>query len=219
MISKYDLIQYAKKSDQCWFRIEEDKNVIDKETGEFICGIDILLQHMREKMHCDFECVYDCHGLLEVVLRCKQCGTVIFTTEDEDYDPNLCCPTCGEYKTQFEYWTAEDIKADPKKQGTIKHLEQMQQEHIEAEKRRKRRKGKYDWQIGGFRIHSKKHGLIFNLECDNLFRTKLKGLRLKIVWANRDGHGFIYKKRLTIPLSYSYFKLMQRIRKKNNSSK
>ena len=137
MISKYDLIRYAEnKSDQCWFRIEEEKNVIEKETGKFVCDINILLQHMREKMHCDFECIYDCHGLLEVILRCKECGTVIFTTEDENYDPNLCCPTCGEYKTWFEFWTAEDIKNDPQKQEAIRHFEQMQKKQDELEQHR-----------------------------------------------------------------------------------
>ena len=126
----------------------------------------------------------------------------------------------GGYKTWFKYWTAEDIQADTKKQDEIKFLEQMQKEQIEAEERRHRRKGKYDWEIGEFTIRGRKHGVKFELECDNLFRTKLRGLRLKVSWMDRDraNDWFIYTKHCTIPLSYSYFKIMRSITKKRKQN-
>ena len=214
MISKLDLMLYAKRNEEkCWFRIEND-NVIKKENGEIVSKLDTMVQYLRDKLHCNFVAVYEEHATLSVILRCMDCGTVIFSRDDESYDPNLCCPTCGGYKTHFDYWTAEDIKSDPQKQETIKFYERLQKDAIEAEKRRKRRKGKYDWEIGKCTIRGKKHDICFELECNNLFLTKLKGLHLNIVCLDKDG---IRKKKYTIPLSWSYFrrKLRKKARKTN----
>lgn len=215
MINKYDLIRYSKNADNCWFRVENEKDVISKETGEIVCGIDELTQVCREKMHCDFECVYSEHASLQVIYRCKQCGTVIFASDDEHYDPNLRCPNCGEYKTWFEYWTAEEIAEDEEKQKAIEFYEHAQKELIEQNKRYLARGRKYDWEIGEYTIRGKKRGVKFKLECDNLFETKLKGLRLKISWLKRDddGVGFIYTKHWRIPLSFSALKRMWSVHK------
>jgi uncharacterized Zn finger protein (UPF0148 family) len=216
MISQYDLIRYAKNKPDCWFRIDNEKDVIDKENEKYICDIKTLTQFFRESMHCDFESVHYCHGTLENTLRCKECGTVIFTHEDEEYDPNLCCPTCGGYETHFTYWTKEEIEADGKKANTIKFLEDWTKEENEAYERRQRRKGKYDSEIWNWTIRGKKHGIKFELKCDNLFKHGLKGLHFRINWMDRDDGGwFIYRKWWEIPLSVSYLKLMIRIHKHN----
>lgn len=215
MISEWDVRKFAKRDDS-WFSIDENNNVVDKETGEVVCDISVLLQVLREKLHCDFEVVYECHPLLDVILRCKQCGTVIFTTEDEDYEPNLCCPTCSDFKTGFEYWTKEEIERDEKKKETILFYEKMYAEDIEAEKRRKARGGKYDWQIGkcSFKIPGNKK-VYLDLECDNLFKSKLKGLRLDVHIGEKDGdYSYVVKKFFTIPLSLSHLKIQIRIWKK-----
>lgn len=208
MVSQYDLIRYAKNKKDCWFRIDDEKNVIDKETEKIICDLEILTQFFRETMHCDFECIHHCGGTLETALRCKECGTVIFSRDDESYDPNLCCPTCGGYKTHFEYWTKEEIESDIKKANTIKWLEDWTKEENEAYERRQRRKGKYDSEIWILAIRGKKHGIKFELKCDNLFKTGLKGLHLRINWMDRDDGWFVYRKWWEIPLSISYIKQM-----------
>lgn len=137
MVSKYNIIEYAKQfPNKCWYIVSEDKTrIIDKATGEDVCSMDTLVDVMRDKMHCNFEVVYSCHPTLEVVYRCKECGTVIFASDDEYYDPNLRCPTCGEYKTWFKFWTADDITKDEKKREAIKAYEAMQREQVEADKR------------------------------------------------------------------------------------
>ncbi len=216
MISKYDVIRYAKNSEKCWFRIDNEKDVIDKETEDVVCDLDFLTQHLREKMHCDFECIHHCHVSLETTLRCRECGTVIFSRDDEEYDPGLCCPTCGGYQTYFKYWTKEEIDSDVQKADTIKFLEEWTKEENEAYERRKRRNGKYDSEIWNWTIRGKKHGVKLELKCDNLFKSGLKGLHFVINWMDRDDSGwFVYRKWWKIPLSISYLKLMIRIHKYN----
>lgn len=207
MISKYDVRKYAENNaSKCWFSIDENDNIFDKEKGDIVCSLETLTKFLRQKAHCDFETIYECHGLLQVVIRCKECGTVIFASDDELYcEPNLCCPVCSDYKTGFKYWSGEDIKNDTDKQKEIDFLMEMQKEQIEADKRYMKRK-KYDWQIWNGRIKLPNRAIYFNLECDNLFKTKLKGLKLIIHWAHKDGTGYIYKKYFRIPLSMSAIK-------------
>jgi len=215
MISRYDVRRYEEKHPDTWFSIDEKDNIINKEDGEVVCSLDTFVDILRKKNHCDFESVYYCHATLQDTIRCKECGTVIFATDDEwGYDPNLCCPTCGGYKTSLEYWTADEIENDQKKKNTIEFLEQMEREEIEAEKRRKKRNGKYDWQIGSCRIKLGNRALYFDLECDNLFRTKLRGLRLQVHWAHKDGISYYYKKNFTIPLSFSSLRIQIHIHSK-----
>lgn len=126
---------------------EEETELFDSETNKFVCTIETYIKYLREELHCDFEVVYYEHATLDEVLRCKQCGTVIFTGDDERYDPNLCCPGCGEYKTSLVYWTGEEIEQDEAKRKTIEMYEEFsRQQKIEYE-RRKRRGGLYDWQL------------------------------------------------------------------------
>ena len=126
---------------------EEETELFDSETNKFVCTIETYTKYLRKELHCDFETVYYEHATLDEVLRCKQCGTVIFTGDDERYDPNLCCPGCGEYKTSLVYWTGEEIEQDEAKRKTIEMYEEFsRQQKIEYE-RRKRRGGLYDWQL------------------------------------------------------------------------
>lgn len=214
MITAYFVKKIAEDNpDKYWYRIDGN-NVIDKESNQVVGSLDTFVSLLRKKMHCDFDVIFYCHVSLVTIYQCKECGTVIFSRDDEEYDPNLRCPTCGEYKTHFEYWTAEDIANDEDKQNTIETYKQMQQDRIEADKRYVKRGNKYDWQIWHERIKLPKRAIILDLECDNLFKTKLKGLRLDVHWAYKDGISYIYKKHFTIPLSWSALKMQVRIRKK-----
>lgn len=220
MISEYDIRKFAENCpDKCWFSVN-GKDIVDKESGEVVSTLKEITQFFREKAHCDFEPVYYCHATLEDVIRCKQCGTVIFSTEDDGYDPNLCCPHCGNYKTSFEYWTAEEIANDAEKQNTINALEKMQEEQIEADNRYFKRGRKYDWQIWKGKIKLWNHMVSFELVCDNLFKTKLKGLSLNVGLASKDDDGgYIFDKHYFIPLSISSLKVKLQIKQLRREGK
>ena len=218
MISDYDIIRtcrrYEKEGRTDFGKLSEDeKDIIDCETGRKLCSVSEFAQAMRKKMHCDFESVYYEHPSLFHVIRCTECGTVIFTREDEDYDPNLCCPTCGKYETHFEYWTKEEIEADEKKQNTIKVYDEMTQYQKESYERRQRR-GLCDWEICKKTIRiGNKNKYECTLECSNLFSKerkglmRLKGLNLHIIKWEKDNSGsYVGKKFTRIPLSpYSVY--------------
>ena len=172
-----------------------------------MASLDTFIQCYWKQFGESFESIYYEHVSLENVLRCTECGTVIFTREDEDYDPHLKCPTCTDYKTHFKYWTKEDIESDEEKQATINFFKEMTEMQIESYKRIEKRNGKYDWQIAKKKFYGKKLFLSFVLECDNITKSYLKGLRLKIDIGGRenDDVGYAIKHFFTIPLSWSQF--------------
>lgn len=217
MISRMDVINYSKNHPDCWYRIEGNC-IIDNEDNKKVCDLDTFVDLCRKKLHCDFESIYSCHGLLQTTLRCRQCGTVIFAYEDDRDEPNLCCPVCTDYKTSFEFWTPDEIRNDRKKQDTIKFLEEMEREQIEADKRYQKRH-KYDWQIGEFTLRiTKNRKVSFELECDNLFRSGLQGLRLNVhIWKRDETINDLYssEKHFYIPLSLSCLRVVLQVRKRS----
>ena len=216
MISQYDIRQFHKHhADKVDYKIDENDMLVHKETGAVLCSLEDFTISMRKHLHCDFECVYSCPGSLLNVLRCKECGCVIFASDDEyDYDDNLCCPVCAGYDTHFRYYTSEEIASDEKKRKEVELYEEFTREQAEAYERQKKRKGKCDWEICKGKIHFGSNYILYlALECDNLFRTGLKGLKITWSWAVRDDRCFVYKKRGTIPLSWWSFKV-QRMAKK-----
>ena len=116
MVSKWDMKQCIKKhlDDFPYIYNEEEEALYSKDDGTYLCSLDTFLEVYRKRSGESFESIYYEHGTLENVIRCTECGTVIFTREDEDYDAHLKCPTCTDYKTYFEYWTKEDIESDEK---------------------------------------------------------------------------------------------------------
>lgn len=210
MISKWDMKNYIKKNPDKFPYVykEEEDGLYDKETGEYLSSLDHFLDLYRKKSGESFESVYYDHIGLNDFIRCTECGTVIFAYEDESYDPNLKCPTCTGYKTHFEYWTKEDIESDPQKQLEISHLEEMTKMQIEQNERMKRRNGKYDWQIGSKEFGFKRYSISFELECDNITESYLKGLRLDVnIWKKEklDDICNYWVKCFTIPLSWHQF--------------
>ncbi|MBR1373504.1 hypothetical protein IJ556_03525 [bacterium] len=218
MISQYDVKRCAEKNSDAWYYVDENNNVVDKTSKEVVGTLADLTTVLRKKLHCNFEVIYSCHGTLQTVFRCKDCGTVIFTYDDERYDPNLCCPDCGQYNTSFQYWSADEIEKDDQKKKSIQFMEQMRKEQIEADKRYYKRGRKYDWQIWNGHIRLGNRAVFLNLECCNLFKTKLKGLKLIVHISDKDGTGYIFKSHFTIPLSLYAFKI-QRLVHKNNKRK
>lgn len=210
MVTKWDMINYMKKNvDKLQYIYKEDEDAIYDKQGKYIASLDEYLEFYRKKSGESFESIYYEHGFLQNVLRCTECGTVIFTTEDEDYDPRLKCPTCTDYKTHFEYWTKEDIESDEEKQATIEHFKEMTEWKIERDKRIKRRNGKRDWEIAVKKFYGKKLYLSLALECDDITKSYFKGLRLKIDFGKKeykDDPTYTVNKFFTIPLSWSHFR-------------
>lgn len=205
MISIYDTRKYLETHPECNVFVGKDKNIVDKKSGRIITTLEDMTQRLRVANHCDFEVVFSCHGTLEVIYRCRQCGTVVFSGDDERYDPNLRCPTCDiSYADKCSYWSAKDINSDKEKQKMISAYEQATKDQIEANKRYYERGQKYDWQLGSCRIKlPKKKAILFELECNNFYREKLKGLRLEVSWIVDRVH----KKHCWIPLSLYAWKL------------
>lgn len=212
MYSIYDVtrsLQRYEHNSEFKYRLSADKKtIVNKETGAAICSVEEFAVKLRKDEHCDFEVVYCEHVSLSTILRCKECGTVIFSRDDEDYDPNLKCPTCGNYKTHFPYYTKEQIDFDEEKRKEIKFYENMQKTMEEMAERRAKR-GLSDWEIckKNFMIGQSRYE--FSLECANLFSKyrkgimRLKGLNLYIQRWEKDENttGYICKNRLRIPLS------------------
>ena len=220
MISNYDVIKAFKKanSDEVGYKLDDaEKNIVNIKTGEIVCTVDEYVCFMRKKLHCDFEVIYQEHVSLEVVYRCKECGTIIFGGDDERYDSNLSCPHCGEYKTSLKYWTQEEIDADISKKEQIETLKQMQKYSDEYNERVQRRK-KLDSEIWKKTISTKNGQIKFSLECVNLFSCGLKGLEFKITsWKDKLKDGFLtWDKDYYIPLSFFAIKMCfhrQKLRK------
>ena len=85
---------------------------------------------MCKILHCDFECIYNEHVSLDVVYKCNECGTIIFTGDDERYDINLACPVCANYN-HSNYWTQEMIESDPDKKRYVEFLIKSTERQIE----------------------------------------------------------------------------------------
>jgi hypothetical protein len=206
MVSKWDMKKYIKKNaDTFPYIYKEDEDAIYDRDGNYLSSLDTFLKIYRKHSGESFESIYYEHVSLQDVLRCTECGTVIFTTEDEWYDPHLKCPTCTDYHTHFKYWTKEDIESDEEKQNTIKAFKEMMDYKREQNERMKRRNGKYDWQIANKEFRGKKLFLGFHLECDDITKSYFKGLRLNIDIGKKDGIGYVIKKHIRIPLSWSQF--------------
>ena len=210
MVSKYDMKKFIEKNpDKFPYIYKEDEDAIYSKEGNYICSLVEFLKIYRKHSGESFECIYDEHISLEEVLRCTECGTVIFAYEDERYDPHLKCPTCTNYETRFKYWTKEDIDSDKEKQDVINYFKEVMDYRVEQAKRIKRRNGLNDWQITRKKIYTKKKLFIFDLECDDITKSYLKGLRLDVGICTKDEDGmFIQKKNFTIPLSWSQFYIL-----------
>lgn len=213
MINEYDVKRIAKEKPDCWYLVDDEK-VIFKENGRIFGTVEEFTLLLKKELHCDFDVIYSSDVELFTVFRCKECGTVIFAREDEDYDHNLCCPTCGNYNTDFKYWSKDDILNDEGKQSAIKFYEERTKIEKESHERYVKRGNKYDWQICSFKFKMFNKVIKLELECDNLFKTRLKGLRLMVCVFNKKGNLSACEKYFIVPLSLSL--LMSEIRNKKN---
>lgn len=210
MISKADVIdvfERAKADGNLDYVYDRTTDSIYDKDGVKICTLDEYMPIIRRKYHCDFESIFYCHATLDDVYRCRECGTVIFGGDDERYDPNCKCPVCCQDDSvcQNHWWSGEEIAADPEKQKAIEGYIQAQKDMDDMYARQKARNGLRDSEIWKKRYYGKKNLFEFCLGCDDLFRTKLKGLLFKINYSrkNDDDIGYIWKREIVIPLSIS----------------
>lgn len=224
MINKHELKKYILDNSDIVPIIynEEEDAIYNKETNEYISSLDTYLNVYRRHSGESFECIcYIDHSLL-TVLKCTECGTIILSHDDEDYDPDLKCPTCTGYKTHFEFWTKEDIYIDINKQKKIKYFYEYANYENEINKRMEKRNGKCDWEIAKNKFFIGNKCLFFSLECDDVTKSYIKGLKLKIDIGrkkNKEDIGYTLYKFFIIPLSWSYFcrrRSYKRSKAKNN---
>jgi hypothetical protein len=213
MIYTYDVIRTFRRAKEQGkelpFTINDDNKTLTSKDGKVTVTVEEMAQFMREKEHCDFEVVYSEHMSLTTIYRCRECGTVIFSGDDEErYDPLLCCPVCAGYKCQTEYWTGDAIKNNPQKQEAIAFYEKMQHEQEEASKRYIARGGLYDWQLFKKTWCGKKHSIHVELQHFKVKKWWKADTWLKINIDNQssDGVGHIINRQLSIPLSpYAFY--------------
>ena len=152
MITKGDVIHYFKNNNDNKVNLclsPDEENLYNRDTGKYFCSVDEFLNASRKVAHCDFEVIYEEHATLDVVYRCKECGTVIFSGDDiERYDPNLICPTCSgdDSHCGTDYWNKEMIDSDVDKRNCINWMLEETARKEEMYKRMKSRGGLYDWQ-------------------------------------------------------------------------
>ena len=216
MYTNYDIKKFMKKAiedGKTDFYYNEENNTLHlKEDGKAVCSFEEYAEWVREKAGCAFETIFYEHVSSQHIVRCKKCGTVVFTGDDERWEPQLKCPVCTDYKPFCEYWTGEEIARDTEKQNTIAQYEAWQKQMDEEAARREKRGGLYDWQRWQKKIYTKNHHIVITHQCFDLEQKTWKKMRtLEIEDYVRDENDyFIISKdhghRLSIPLSaYAFY--------------
>ena len=125
--------------------------------------------------------------MLQHVIRCNRCGTIIFSSEDENYEPYLRCPNCTDYKTGHIFWTKEEIDASEDKQRIIKSYENMQKE-MDLDYEFEKKRGKPNDRICRFKVLN----TFVEICCHNCRKSYFNGLRIELWKINYDENGDIY---------------------------
>ena len=205
MITKSDIIKYLiEYSDKLKIRVDVENDKIYNVDGKLLCYIDDYVDAYRLNAGCSFKSIYYSHAFLENVLKCNKCGTVIITREDEDYDPNLKCPTCTDYKTHFSYYTKEQVANNKELQDMIDSYVIMQKFQDDAYEYEKTHGHPY-YEILNKKFYTKKHMYRIELKCDDLRKSWIKGLYLTIstYLKNPKEEGcYQFKFHTIIPLSF-----------------
>lgn len=209
MISMGDLKEFMNSpKNKTDLRISKDyKRIVDINGNDYGPSGD-LLESVQKDNHCWFECIFSEHVSLTTVYRCKECGTVIFTGDDERWEPALRCPTCSDYKPRARYYTKKEIESDPEKKKEVDSYIAFQHDLDERARRREIR-GLEDWEIWKKKKFFKKWGFQITLGRMNLWGDPLKGLHLEIdIYKKEDPSNICYTgtKYIKIPLSpYAFY--------------
>lgn len=205
MVTKSGIIEFLTKyQDKLNIRLDLENDKLYDGSGAFICNLDDYVETYKLKMGCSFKSLYYNHGFLENVLQCNKCGTVLITREDEDFDPNLKCPTCTDYKPHFSYYTKEEIDNSKELQDMINSYIEMQKFQDDAYSYEKEHGHPY-WVVFTKKFYTKKKMYKIELKCDDVRKSIFKGLHLvidKFLKDPEDEMCYIYKSHIIIPLSF-----------------
>lgn len=197
MITKSELIDYAVEHNIITYDKEIDK-VTFIDTG-LTTSSDIFLEAYKETTGQSFECIHDEHVSCFSLIRCTVCGTYIFEHYDEDYEPNLRCPICTNYKTNFKYYTVEDIEEDENKKKEIQMYETFAKIQAEADERYKKRGNLYDWEKTHEKDILKGKNYKVSVQAVGFGKGDLE-IDIKI-WKKLNEFGYTLKKYIKIPLT------------------
>lgn len=132
------------------------------------------------KNSADFTCVYcDYLGEFEI-LECNNCHAIIMVDNSYHYEPNLTCPCCTDYKTQYKYYTAQEIACDTLLQTGLNALKVSYQHDLEMEERIKKRNGLYDWELWKRYFIFKKYKYKVTILIDCITKSKIKGFNIRV---------------------------------------
>lgn len=204
MISKYEMVDYLEKNkDKFKFYYNKETDCLhNKEDDSIDMKMDVFMEAYKKKNGESFECLDDEHAFCWSLLRCTECGTVVFYYYDENYEPNFKCPTCTDYKTGYEYWTKEEIERDKDKQKCIQSHIDMAKWEEERYQREKRRNGKRDDQLLILHKKTKRYKYDIEFKCNDITKSYIKGLMIRITrWKPcEDMDCFTYDRDFRIPL-------------------
>lgn len=216
MYSTNNIIRNFKKSKTATdLDFDDERKIIkDKTTGEDIMSYDKLAESFRFEMGASFNLICYIHGTLEHVIECKRCGTVIFTREDEDYDPRLRCPTCTDYNTHFSFYTKEEIEKDENKKLTVDSYKNIQRE-MDLDYEFEKKRGKPNNEITSFKLFN----TMIKVECYNCRHSYFKGLHLSLWDIKKDEEGeieaIIWRKNIPLTPKGIYYMITYNKEKKN----
>lgn len=197
MISKLEFVNYLAKN--LSYTYDETNNTLTDTIGQQV-NADALFTIFKKKTGQSFECLYDEHVSCFSVLRCTECGTVIFEHYDEEYDPNLKCPVCTNYQTTFKYYTKQNIEQDENKQKEIEMYLQFAKSDREADERYVKRGGLYDWEKTHKKTLFKSSKYMITVQLTGLSKWDLQA---EINISKRKDNDMVYtcKHHIKIPLS------------------
>lgn len=214
MFTRSDILKYSKE-ESCWFEKREDGSYYSKKNPELKLAdnIEDFVKSLNIHNHSYFKCIYSCHASLDTVLECLECGTVIFTGDDERFNPHLRCPNCTGTDQGVEFWTKQDIENDIRKKNTLKFFKK-DLEIREKDYQRYKRTGLNSWELWKKEKRDKEGRILKRITLERMGRSGIKGLNLKIAFYVPEEIGSVHKKTKVIPLSFYAWNVFRRIRKK-----
>jgi hypothetical protein len=206
MYNKYNFEKQMEK-EAAKYHYDIATKTFNDEQGNFLCTLDTFWDRYAKKSGLSFECIHDEHVSCFSLLRCTECGAVIHYSYDEGYEPNFSCPVCTDYKTHYKYWTKDDILSDLNKQKYIDAMIEMDKWEEETYKLKKKRNGLNSWELWKTSKEKKNKKYDYSFECSDIREGWWKGLKFNInIWKKAEElNGYLWEKKISIPLSWSAF--------------
>lgn len=207
MVTKKEVLDALKKK---YDIVYDEENDLITYQGNTISMEKVYQKYLREN-GMSFKCICDVHWECMSVIECTECGTVVKEYYDEYYEPNFRCPTCTNYKTNYEYYTKEQIESSEGLQAIINMYKNLNQIMQDQDYRRNQRNGLEDYQLLRPRqIKLGNYVYRFSLLIDSITnKNKLQGLKLEIKKFEKKDSILELKKSKIIPLSkraYDFYK-------------